>query len=233
MENIAMYKYDTHVHTSETSPCGKVEAAEIVRLYKQEGYSGIVITDHYYNGFFNNLLGKSWYNRLELYLKGYRNALEEGSRIGLDVLLGIELRFGENLNHYLIFGVTEQFLLDYPKLYEFNLKEFKKLADKIGLLIYQAHPYRKKNTPAPPDLLHGVEVYNGGHSKHSLENNSALKFSRDNNLKSLSGSDFHQLPDLARGGILAKEKIPTIEKFVEIIKDETMFSLIKSDDPVF
>jgi predicted metal-dependent phosphoesterase TrpH len=227
-----MYKYDTHVHTSEVSPCGKVEAAEIVRLYKQEGYSGIVITDHYYDGFFNKSLGENWNNRLELYLKGYRNALEEGLKIGLDVLLGIELRFEGSPNDYLIYGITEKFLLDYPELYKFNPKEFKKLTDKMGLLIYQAHPYRKNCTPASPDLLHGVEVYNG-HPRHDSRNDLALKFGKDNNLKSLSGSDFHQRPDLARGGILVKEKIPTIEKFVEIIKDETRFSLIKSDDPIF
>ena len=41
------HKYDTHVHTSETSICGKVDAKTLVRLYKKAGYTGVVITDHY------------------------------------------------------------------------------------------------------------------------------------------------------------------------------------------
>ena len=39
-------KLDLHVHTSEVSGCGKVPAAEMVRLYHEAGYDAIVITDH-------------------------------------------------------------------------------------------------------------------------------------------------------------------------------------------
>ena len=51
---MTIYKYDIHTHTSEVSPCGKVEAEKVVELYKEAGYTGIVITDHYYEGFFEN-----------------------------------------------------------------------------------------------------------------------------------------------------------------------------------
>jgi len=52
---MAIYKYDTHVHTKEVSPCGKVPAIEVVKLYKDAGYHGIVITDHYCDSFFESL----------------------------------------------------------------------------------------------------------------------------------------------------------------------------------
>ena len=39
---------DMHMHTKETSSCGEVPAAEGVRLYKEAGYQGVMITDHYH-----------------------------------------------------------------------------------------------------------------------------------------------------------------------------------------
>ena len=42
-----MYKIETHAHTMETSPCGRVGAAEMMALYKEKGYSCVIITDHY------------------------------------------------------------------------------------------------------------------------------------------------------------------------------------------
>ncbi|MGI6707422.1 MAG: hypothetical protein ACOX6S_14745 [Clostridia bacterium] len=69
-----LYKYDTHVHTAETSRCGKVDAVEVVRLYKEAGYDGIFITDHYNKDFFEALNGKSWKEKMDQYLRGYRLA---------------------------------------------------------------------------------------------------------------------------------------------------------------
>lgn len=222
-----IYKYDTHVHTSETSPCGKVNAEDVVRLYKQAGYKGIVITDHFYDGFFNNSLQTDWKNKVEDYLSGYRKALKEGERQGLKVFLGIELRFEIIRNDYLVFGVDEEFLIGYPELYKSNLEEFRGIADRKGLLIYQAHPYRAGYSPVEPHLLDGVEVYNGN-PRHDSRNDMAEDFARLNRLRYISGSDFHQVSDLARGGIITREKINTIADFIKTLKDSTKFQLIKS-----
>ena len=40
------YIYETHLHTSEGSACGRSKAADIVHAYKAAGYTGIIITDH-------------------------------------------------------------------------------------------------------------------------------------------------------------------------------------------
>ena len=44
------YIYETHLHTSEGSACGVTTGAEAVRAYKKIGYSGIFVTDHFFNG---------------------------------------------------------------------------------------------------------------------------------------------------------------------------------------
>jgi histidinol phosphatase-like PHP family hydrolase len=65
-----LYKYDLHVHTSETSHCGKVSASEMVDLYIREGYSGIVVTDHYSEGFFRKLGTLSWNEKVDSGIRG-------------------------------------------------------------------------------------------------------------------------------------------------------------------
>lgn len=41
------YIYETHLHTSEGSACGRSRAIDIVDAYKAAGYTGIIITDHF------------------------------------------------------------------------------------------------------------------------------------------------------------------------------------------
>ncbi len=41
------YKYELHCHTKMVSQCGRVEPKEIVKMYREKGYSGIVVTEHY------------------------------------------------------------------------------------------------------------------------------------------------------------------------------------------
>ena len=44
---MAKYKFELHCHTAECSRCSRISCEEIIERYITEGYSGIVITDHY------------------------------------------------------------------------------------------------------------------------------------------------------------------------------------------
>lgn len=221
------YRYDTHVHTKETSGCGKVNAKEAVRLYNEEGYQGIVLTDHYYKGFFERQWLRSWEDKVEQYLEGFRKAYEEGLKLGFDVIQAMELTFTENMNDYLVFGAGESFLKAYPELYNLGIVRFKELIKDMDILIFQAHPYRPGMSPAEPSLLDGIEVYNGN-PRHDSQNHLALQFASANGLMKLSGSDFHQLGDLARGGIVVPERISTASELVNVIKNNKIINLIQT-----
>ena len=132
--------------------------------------------------------------------------MEEGSRLGLDVHLGMEIQFNENPNDYLVYGFDEQFLRTHKKLYKLGLEAFRKLAAENGILIFQAHPFRPRMIPAKPSLIDGIEIYNGN-PRHDSSNDLALQYAKDNGLKMLSGSDFHQVQDAARGGIIVGGRI--------------------------
>ena len=44
---MSMYKFELHLHTDESSGCGKVPAKDAVALYMENGYDGFVVTDHF------------------------------------------------------------------------------------------------------------------------------------------------------------------------------------------
>jgi predicted metal-dependent phosphoesterase TrpH len=214
-------KYDTHVHTSEVSSCGKVDANTLVQLYKKAGYSGIVITDHYTKDYFESLPYTNWQQKVDQFLSGYTTAFEEGKEVGLKVILGMELRFSENFNDYLVFGFDKEFLYENPALYDMNIKTFREFIENTQMLIYQAHPFRVTVTPANPEYLHGVEIHNGN-PRHNSNNQKALDFAKKYNLKMLSGSDFHQVQDIARGGIIINEPITNSLELAKMLRQDNV-----------
>ena len=66
---MAYYKYEPHLHTKEASACAILTGAEQARLYKDLGYSGIIVTDHFFNG--NTCIPKHlpWSIKLTCYAK--------------------------------------------------------------------------------------------------------------------------------------------------------------------
>ena len=223
---MASYRYDLHVHTRESSPCGRVPARRVAELYHEIGYAGIAITDHYTEGFFSGPIGRRpWEERIERFLAGYRAAAERGRELGLRVFLGLELRFVNDTNDYLVYGADEEFLKAHPELTALGLERFRELAAGKGLLVYQAHPFRPEVKPADPRLLDGVEVYNGN-PRHDSRNHLALQFARAHGLRMISGSDFHQLEDLGRGGIEVEEEIATGEELVAVLRHRRIKDLI-------
>ncbi|HOJ47807.1 MAG TPA: PHP domain-containing protein [Bacillota bacterium] len=212
-----MYKFDTHVHTAETSPCGKISAAETVRLYKEAGYSGICITDHYTKWLFESFRKTDWKEAVDRYLEGYRSAKEYGDRHGMDVLLGAEVLIDGTSNDYLLFGLSEEILYDYPRLYAYAPEELSAFAKKHNLLLFQAHPFRSYVTAENPLFLDGVEVFNGN-PRHDSRNDLALRFAQESNLLMSGGSDFHQVEDVGRSGIMTDIRIKDAKTFVEVLK---------------
>lgn len=188
---MAKYKFDTHVHTSETSPCGYLSGAEIATRYHRLGFDGIVITDHLGDYSIRRMPGNHiWENCVDGFLKGYRAAKTAGERLGLKVILGAEFRFKRSMSDYLVYGFDRDFLLVNPFLYKQTLEEFyEKYKDE--LLIIQAHPYRDGSIDATPDLIHGVEVENCN-KDHNNYNHKARRLAKAHpHLHKFKGSDTH------------------------------------------
>lgn len=222
---MTLYHYDLHVHTSNVSPCAHVQAEEVVRLYAQAGYTGIVITDHYYDRFFQRLEPLPWRDKIARYLEGYHLAKKAGEKLGVDVFLGAEVKLNNSLNDYLVYGVNEEFLLEYPALYQLELEQLYRLLRTNGMLLYQAHPFRNYMDRVDPALLDGIEVFNGN-PRHNSRNHLALVYAKAQGLKMVSGSDFHQIVDLASGGIILDDRPADNRDLVRALDDLDLPRLI-------
>jgi len=221
------YIIDTHVHTKEVSPCAHVEAAEIVDLYIARGYSGIIITDHYFKRYFENLPDHmSWDDKIDAFLSGYIKARDHAGDKGFDVFLSLELTFDKSNRDYIVYGITEEFLRSVPALYRYSIVEFSKIAFQNGLYVVQAHPFRPYLEPPIPYYIDAVEVFNGNR-RHLNDNDLAEVFAKRYSLKKVSGSDFHQKEDLACGGMKLPCRISNLREFAEILEEEDHLSLLR------
>lgn len=217
------YKYELHCHTGCVSRCGRVEPERIVELYKQHGYSGIVVTDHYSPMTFT----PNWSpeKQSDFYLEGYRR-MKKAAGSDFTVLLGMELRHYASADDYLIYGVTEDFLYSAGNLMMCGVPKMKKFCEENEFLLMNAHPFRPFRTRCSPKYLDGIEVYNGKTPKK--ENDKAFEWAKKNNKIMVSCSDFHTEKHTARGGIITKEPIKSNSDLLTILKKGD-FTLVKNE----
>lgn len=211
------YKTELHVHTCEVSPCADLSVEEVTERYIAAGYTTLVLTNHYTSAVIDNA-GQTWEEKITHFLSGYRRMKEyAGER--LHILLGVELRFEENANDYLVYGADEAFLISHPDLHKMTLKTFSSLSRANGLLLIQAHPFRNRMTVMNPKLLDGFEVFNG-HCGTDSRNYLADAHARRLGMIRTSGSDFHHADSVIGAGILTAEPILSSEQLLNILRGE-------------
>lgn len=209
------YKTELHVHTTLVSPCANIPLADEIERYVDAGYTTLVVTDHYCD-YVIDRADETWEQKFDHYLSGYRAAKELAAG-RLHVLLGCELRFTECFNDYLVFGMDEEFLCSHPDLHKMTLKTFSALAREEGLLLVQAHPFRSRMTVVKPELLDGVEAFNG-HRGHDSKNYLANELANRYGLIKTSGTDFHHPTQEPSGGILTDVPVTSMEQLMEILR---------------
>lgn len=200
------FLFDPHTHTAETSKCGHLPAAEVVDRYVRSGFSGLVVTDHLHPEYLSRIdKDHDWNKAMDHYLSGYHASKKRGDEVGFQVILGTELRFPENDNDYLVYGIDEDWLRSNPYVCCMSAREFfQKFHDQV--LIIHAHPYRDGNTVVFEDAVHGTEIINGN-PRHNNHNDLALDLARRHpDFFRLAGSDTHQAGDEARAGVILPEK---------------------------
>ncbi len=198
------FLFDTHIHTKESSACGEVWAADIVARYKNLGYDGIVVTDHMQKRGIDRF-GGTYEENIGCFLKGYHTAKALADE-NFKVILGMEIRFLENDNDYLVYGFDEEFLYSRDLAHIPTLEDFMPIAKENGLAVFQAHPFRNDMVVMPPDIVDGIEVYNG-HGNHDSRNDIAWHWAEKFGFRKLSGSDFHGVLTMEPGGVYFEDEI--------------------------
>lgn len=222
------YLFELHYHTPYTSACGKLYPEEAILQYIKNGYSGLVVTDHFHKEYFESLGNIPWKEKVDCFLKGYRKVCEYCKNKDFIVLLGMEIRFPGSLNDYLVYGFNEHLLYNNENLFNTSPDRFYEYCKNNNMYFGQAHPFRKNCFPISPEYLMGVEVYNG-HPGHENRNEKALNMAKKYNLIMTSGSDLHEPLALCRAGMWFPKKLETSEQLATILLTGKKFKLKKSD----
>lgn len=201
-----MHRYDIHVHTMETSRCGHIAAADLVKTYHDFGYAGICVTDHMHSAFAGARGDdEDWQQCVTRFLVGYQEAKRAGDAVGLDVILGVEFRFTDNDSDYLVYGVDEAWLRQNPYPCRMDAASFFRTHGDSVLIIH-AHPYRNCDVVFT-DCIHGLEIANCN-VRHDSRNHLALELARRHPaLYRLCGSDAHRPGDEGRAAVEFETRI--------------------------
>jgi len=215
------YLYETHTHTSEVSACAGSTAAQQVQIYKNNGYTGIIVTDHFVNGYSTCPKDESWKNQMKHFYKGYENAKKAGDKCGLDVFFGWEYTIRGS--DFLTYGLDLDFLLDHPGFDKLPIEEYSALVRNCGGFLAQAHPYRdawyvENKFPVESHLIDAVEVFNSMDSEKS--NNQASVYATFNNMPIQAGSDSHNAKHSLYTGIKMAERAESIFDIINAILDK-------------
>ena len=193
LEKEYKYKLELHAHSNPASGCSEVSVPDLVALYAELGYHGVVLTNHFIYDYSTCMRGRSVEEGIEVWLNDYRAAVEEGKKYGLAVFLGAEIRFTENNNDYLIYGLTEKMLPEIYRLLPEGVEHFRKTYEMPDSVFLQAHPFRDGMVEVDPALLDGIETFNmhpGQRSRNAVANLYAKK--KGFGIR-LVASDFHFL----------------------------------------
>lgn len=218
-------KIELHVHSTGFSKCGKLDVEEIVALYSAKKYDAIVLTNHFSHAserYYTGMGGKDYHRA---YHDMIRRAQDAGRKHNLLVLGGYELRFDQNCNDYLVYGMTEEFTRDYAPIFENGVAAFSEAAKENGFLLYQAHPFRKDMTIIRPELLFGIEVQNT-HPRHDSRNDIALAWAEKYGLHKIAGSDCHIEVDVGSSAIVTNETVRTMDDLVRVLRND-QFTIIR------
>ena len=214
------FLYETHMHTSQGSACGKITGREQAGIYRDAGFTGIIITDHFFGG--NTAVDKElpWEERIDLLWLGYEDAKEEGDRIGLDVFFGLEQAF--HGDEYLVYGLTKEYMKAHPEMEHWTRRQQLEEVHRAGGCVIQAHPFRirKYMDRIRLGLLYcdGIEVANAGNDQ--LDDARAWKYGRENDLLMTAGSDNHTGADSPLYGVCLEKRLTSIEDYVRIIMEK-------------
>ncbi|HEY8423714.1 MAG TPA: hypothetical protein VIL23_03025 [Clostridia bacterium] len=214
-----MILIETHLHNREASPCAALRASEIPKIYKDAGYQGIVVTNHFSAYALGLLNGGTPKDKAKAFLDGSKLLIEAAKQVGLKAFLGAEVTLARyQWQDYLIYGDIEQGLLENPMLYTYTQAQLVETAEKYGWAVFQAHPFRTGCTLGLAKYMHGIEAYNGNHNSRDVFERS-LSFCENNNLKMIAGGDFHDLGQEGKAGIFIPEDIDTEKKLAEYLKN--------------
>ena len=216
------FLYETHMHTCLGSKCGTSTGKEHARYYKAIGFTGIIMTDHFFGG--NTAVDRElpWEKRIDLFWRGYEDAREEGERIGLDVFFGLEQNFAGD--EYLVYGLDKEYMKAHPEMECWTRRQQLEEVHKAGGCVIQAHPFRIRDymdrIRVGLPFCDGIEAANAGNKP--VDDARAIRMGRELGLVMTAGSDNHwSRPEATIYGVALEKRLTSIGDYVKIITNRS------------
>lgn len=229
-----IFRYETHCHTSPVSYCGKASVQETVRFYKENGYDGIFLTNHFLDGNINiSARSLPYEEQIDYYFSDYEKAVIEGKQIGLKVFDGVELSYKGT--DFLIYGLDKAWYKAHPEIMKMTKTEELNFMMEEGAFVVQAHPYREAHyidhIRLFPRCVHAVEIINS--HQPALANEMAAVYAERYGLLKTAGSDNHFGFDVFAGlkkrgldaeiaGMCSEKPVNCVQDFICMVKSEEM-----------
>lgn len=192
----------------------------MARAYKELGYTGIFVTDHFFNGNTAVPLCLPWRERIERFCLGYEHAREEGEKIGLDVFFGFE--YGVRGADFLVYNLDREWLIRHKDIDRVDPRKAFFLMHQDGAFIIHAHPFRERDYIDHIELfprdVDGVEIVNGAHLKQPETNDRAKIYAMMYGLPGTAGSDSHHLQGLPGSGVELPGKVARPLDYLEMVQ---------------
>ena len=228
------YIYETHMHTSQASACGKSFGRDYIQRYIDVGYSGIMITDHFYGGNCGVDRSLPWPEFVDRFCSGYEDARNEGEKRGFPVFFGWEENFDGD--EYLIYGLDGDFMKAHPEMISWTRRQQYETVRAAGGCVIQAHPFRARSYNHTIYLSHalcdGVEGFN---AKNEPEWNSlAVRYADIMGLPVTAGSDNHCAETMEPeqlAGVVFDRPLENVGDYVRAILEKRAFGLSLPYEP--
>jgi len=186
-----MYLYETHCHTFPVSKCGKADVRQTVDFYREAGYAGLFITNHFLDGNINIDRTLPFAEQLDFYFSDYHAGRDYGKETGLKVFLGVEASYQGT--DFLIYNLPEEWYYRHEELLRDKKTVLLPQMIREGALVVQAHPYREAayidHIRLFPRSVQAVEIDNA--CRTDFENEMAARYAEAYGLCVFAGSDNH------------------------------------------
>lgn len=219
------------MHTSPVSKCARATVRESLAFYKELGYAGVFITNHFLDGNISCDKSLPYEEQIEFYFSDYEEGVRIGREIGLSVLLGVECSYGGT--DFLIYGLDKAWFLAHPENLTLRTPERLTQMAEAGALVIQAHPFREAGyiecIRLFPRNVHGVEIYNAAQRDREFRDGMAALYAEKYCLLPFAGSDNHSAGGQSLlGGMMSDEPIVDEADFVESVKRGVMTPFLKT-----
>ena len=207
------FKTELHAHTTPASGCSEITPEHLIEVYKEKGYTSIALTNHFI------VDDADPQEKITKYLDDYYKTIEIGKKEGINIILGSEIRFSENYNDYLIYGIIPDDLYDINSLLDKGIDNFYKEYKNDKNIILQAHPFRNGIELANPESVDGIEAFNL-HPGHNSRVGFAAQYARKHGFLITCGTDYHHFGHEGLCGILTKEPITDSHQLAQVLKNK-------------